>query len=60
MIRKDVAIGNVCPARESMPHEPVMFDEKSFLWPVSPIAAACDGIALKICRHCGCIYGDEI
>lgn len=56
-------IGNVCPARLeddrevlTLPHEPVMYMWNAFLIPVDP--SVLSEIVLKVCRHCGSIYGE--
>lgn len=56
-------IGNVCPARLEdtfvlrLPHEPVMYDADHFLIPVDPHILST--VILKVCKHCGSIYGES-
>lgn len=50
--------GNVCPARppslrKPSGHEPVMYDETHFFWPIHP--EHCNPW-LRACRHCGSLY----
>lgn len=54
-------IGNVCRAALKLdgPHEPVMFNEKSFLWCIEPGYVA-NNLKLKVCKHCGSVYAEEI
>jgi hypothetical protein len=55
--------GNVCPARLeddreflTLPHEPIMYDDDTFLIPIDPMVLST--VVLKVCKHCGGVYAE--